>query len=41
MMAALQKLGVKHMEVLHHCNSGDVTGDNRSVVGYLSAVAWS
>ncbi len=41
MMAALRKLGVKHMEVVHHCNSGDVTGDTRSVVGYLSAVAWS
>jgi MEMO1 family protein len=41
MMAALRKLGVNHMEVVHHCNSGDVTGDTRSVVGYLSAVAWS
>ncbi len=41
MMAALQKRGVTHMEVVHHCNSGDVTGDTRSVVGYLSAIAWS
>jgi hypothetical protein len=41
MMAALHALGVKHMEVVHHCNSGDITGDSRTVVGYLSAVAWS
>lgn len=40
MMVALQKQGVKHMDVVHHCNSGDVTGDARSVVGYLSAIAW-
>jgi AmmeMemoRadiSam system protein B len=40
-MAALQELGVRHMEVVHHCNSGDVAGDRQNVVGYLSAVAWS
>jgi AmmeMemoRadiSam system protein B len=40
-MAALKELGAKHMDVIHHCNSGDITGDTRSVVGYLSAVAWS
>ena len=40
-MAALQKLGARNMEILHHCNSGDVTGDTRSVVGYLSAVAYA
>jgi AmmeMemoRadiSam system protein B len=40
-MAALHELGVKHMEVVHHCNSGDVAGDRQNVVGYLSAVAWS
>jgi AmmeMemoRadiSam system protein B len=39
-MAALKVLGARHMEVVHHCNSGDITGDTRSVVGYLSAVAW-
>ncbi|MCZ6776731.1 MAG: AmmeMemoRadiSam system protein B [Ignavibacteria bacterium] len=38
-MAALSHLGVDKMEILHHCNSGDITGDNNSVVGYLSAVA--
>jgi AmmeMemoRadiSam system protein B len=40
-MAALKVLGARHMEVVHHCNSGDITGDTRSVVGYLSAVAWA
>ena len=38
-MIALQRLGVKKMTVLHHCNSGDVTGDHGRVVGYLSAIA--
>ncbi len=40
-MSALQHLGVKKIEVLHHSNSGDVTGDFSSVVGYLSAVAYA
>jgi AmmeMemoRadiSam system protein B len=39
-MAALRGLGVVKMEILHHCNSGDITGDNSGVVGYLSAVAY-
>ncbi len=39
-MSALKHLGVKNIEVLHHSNSGDVTGDYSSVVGYLSAVAY-
>ena len=39
-MAALQRLGVKHIEILHHCNSGDITGDRARVVGYFSAVAY-
>jgi hypothetical protein len=38
-MAALKILGAKRMDVVHHCTSGDITGDTRSVVGYLSAVA--
>ena len=38
-MSALKSLGAKKFEVLHHCNSGDVTGDHHRVVGYLSAVA--
>ena len=40
-MLALQRLGATHMEVIAHCNSGDITGETDSVVGYLSAVAWS
>jgi MEMO1 family protein len=40
-MLALRRLGVTKMHVLHHSNSGDVTGDRHSVVGYLSALAYS
>jgi MEMO1 family protein len=40
-MMALQRLGATHMEVLAQCNSGDITGESDSVVGYLSAIAWS
>jgi MEMO1 family protein len=40
-MAALAHLGVSKMEVVHYSNSGDVTGDYSSVVGYLSAIACS
>jgi AmmeMemoRadiSam system protein B len=40
-MSALLRLDVTRMEILHHCNSGDVTGDHRRVVGYLSAAAYA
>ncbi len=40
-MMALQRLGVTQMEVVAQCNSGDITGENDSVVGYLSAIAWN
>jgi len=40
-MGALRELGIRHMEIVQHCNSGDVSGDKQNVVGYLSAVAWS
>jgi AmmeMemoRadiSam system protein B len=40
-MVALSRMGVENMEVLYHCNSGDVTGDRHKVVGYLSAVAYA
>lgn len=40
-MLALRKLGVNNMTILHHCNSGDVTGDHNQVVGYLSAAAYA
>lgn len=36
MMAANLK-NIKHSVVLHRSDSGDVTGDNKEVVGYLSA----
>ena len=40
-MLALWRLGVRKMAVLHHCNSGDVTGDDSQVVGYLAAAAYA
>jgi MEMO1 family protein len=40
-MEALRRLGATRMEVVTHCNSGDITGEDDSVVGYLSAIAWS
>ena len=36
-LIAASKLGANRVEVLHHCNSGDITGDHSSVVGYMSA----
>ncbi len=38
-MLALHRLGIRRMSILHHCNSGEVTGDHTQVVGYLAAVA--
>jgi AmmeMemoRadiSam system protein B len=40
-MTALRTLGADRMAVLHHCNSGDITGDHAGVVGYVSAAALS
>jgi AmmeMemoRadiSam system protein B len=40
MLMAASKLGANHAEVVHYCNSGDITGDRSRVVGYLSAVVW-
>jgi AmmeMemoRadiSam system protein B len=39
-MAALKSLGATRVDVVQYATSGDVTGDRRSVVGYLSAVAF-
>ena len=36
-MLAAHRLGADRVEILAHCNSGDVTGDRQRVVGYLSA----
>jgi AmmeMemoRadiSam system protein B/AmmeMemoRadiSam system protein A len=38
LMLAARQLGATKSKVLHYANSGDVTGDTRSVVGYLAAV---
>ncbi|HEV8539321.1 MAG TPA: AmmeMemoRadiSam system protein B [Bacteroidota bacterium] len=36
-LLASRSLGADSVQVLHHCNSGDVTGEFNRVVGYLSA----
>jgi AmmeMemoRadiSam system protein B len=38
---AAHRLGASRAEILYHCNSGDITGDRHSVVGYLSAALLS
>lgn len=35
---AARQLGLNKSVILHHCNSGDTTGDKSGVVGYLSAM---
>ncbi len=37
-MLAAKSLGANTAQVIHYCNSGDVTGDRSGVVGYLSAM---
>jgi len=39
-MLAARELGANQAKVLHYANSGDVTGDRRGVVGYMSAVLY-
>jgi MEMO1 family protein len=36
-LMAAQALGATKIKILHYANSGDITGDKRGVVGYLSA----
>jgi AmmeMemoRadiSam system protein B len=36
-MKTAQQLGANKAKVLHYCNSGDITGDKKAVVGYLAA----
>lgn len=36
-MIAAKKLGANKAEILHSCNSGDITGEKGGVVGYVSA----
>ena len=38
LMKAANLKNIRHSTVLHRSDSGDVTGDNKEVVGYLSAV---
>ena len=40
-MIAAKVLGSERVEVLHQCNSGDVSGQKSQVVGYMSGVLWS
>jgi AmmeMemoRadiSam system protein B len=37
-LVAARKLGARSLHVLHRTHSGAITGDNKSVVGYLAAV---
>jgi AmmeMemoRadiSam system protein B len=37
-MIAAKELKADHASILSYANSGDVTGDKRRVVGYLSAL---
>jgi AmmeMemoRadiSam system protein B len=37
---AARTLGAAHARVLHHADSGDVSGDKSSVVGYMAAAIW-
>jgi AmmeMemoRadiSam system protein B/AmmeMemoRadiSam system protein A len=39
-MLAAQARGANKSEVLHYANSGDVTGDHSSVVGYMAAALY-
>jgi AmmeMemoRadiSam system protein A len=39
MLMATEKMGAEKVKILMYANSGDVTGDKSSVVGYLSAIA--
>jgi hypothetical protein len=40
-LLAARKLGADRAVILNYANSGDVTGDHRSVVGYMSAALMS
>jgi AmmeMemoRadiSam system protein B len=39
-LQAARQLGARHSRVLRYSDSGDVSGDKSSVVGYLAAAAW-
>ena len=37
---AARQLGAAHARVLRYADSGDVSGDKSSVVGYMAAAIW-
>jgi len=37
---AARQLGARDAEVLRYADSGDVSGDKSSVVGYMAAAIW-
>jgi AmmeMemoRadiSam system protein B len=39
-MEAARQLGARHARVLRYADSGDVSGDKSSVVGYMAAAIW-
>lgn len=39
-LRASATLGASHARILRHADSGDVTGDKSSVVGYMAAAIW-
>jgi AmmeMemoRadiSam system protein B len=39
-LRAAQQLGATSSRVLHYGDSGDVSGDKESVVGYMAAAVW-
>jgi AmmeMemoRadiSam system protein B len=39
-IGAAKQLGATDCTILHSCNSGDISGDIQSVVGYVSAAVW-
>ena len=39
-MEAARQLGARHARVLRYADSGDVSGDKSSVVGYMAAEIW-
>ncbi len=39
-MIAAKKLGANKVDILHKCNSGDITGEKGGVVGYVSAALY-
>lgn len=40
MLVAARALGARQAELVNYATSGDVTGDNRQVVGYASVTVW-